>query len=155
MKNINYDKYLPKNDTRDLRSNAFAELTESERARWKMFTSRLARTPYMSHLLHNLQGGICPICERPMIIGKSQIHHTDYKYLCHYDTLLRIAKPSIARPERTITVARCEECRDTSGCLARLVLIHKRCHIYLHIKEGRLHSSKKRSDRQLDLFDAV
>jgi hypothetical protein len=151
----NYDKYLPINDTKDLRSNVFANLTESERTRWKIFTGLLARTPYMAHLLCNQQGGVCPICQRPISLDKSQIHHKDYKYLCHYDTFLRIAKPAIDRPSRIIKIARCEECSDTSGCTDRISLIHKRCHIYLHAKEGRISRRQDKNDGQVELFDFI
>ncbi len=150
---INYSKYLPVNEPRELRSGAFEDLTEADFRRWKIFKSYLTRTPYMFHILLMQQESICPICDSKLIIDKSIIHHVDYKHLCHYDCFLQIDKPDTKRPKRTIRIANCEQCKDMSGCITRIVLIHKACHIYLHVKEGRIYKKDKSHEEQLELFN--
>ena len=151
---MDYVKFIPLNDTRSLRVGALSGLTASEKNKWRAFTNYLTRTPFMSHLLHTRQNGICPICEQPVGLNESQIHHIDYNHLCHYDTWLLVKRPTIIRPKRTIKIAKCETCEDREGCTSRTVLIHKKCHIYLHVKEGRIIRRADRHDRQIELFPA-
>ena len=147
-------RFFPINDSKELREAKFSRLTDAEITRWRIFRSYITRTPFMVNLLAQHQQSLCPICNKLLDLDRSVVHHIDYAYLCHYDGFLKIRKSTPKNPNRIIRIAKCEFCDNRTGCLERIILIHKKCHIYLHVKEGRKSSIKKsiNDERQLSLF---
>lgn len=147
-------RYFPINNIKILRETIFLNLTDAEVKRWRIYRSSLTKTPFMINLLHDLQMGLCPICNKFMMLNKSVIHHIDYECLCYSFEFLRIMKPTPKKPCRTIRIAKCEYCPDTTSCIEKIKLVHKRCHMYLHVKDGRIINkrSKINGDNQLLLF---
>jgi len=130
--------FFPVNSIGQLRTVMLGGLTASEYRRWNIFKGTLGKTPFMKKILHDRQNGSCSICKLPLSADKSVIHHIDYAFLCHFtDTLM----DPPAHQEKSIPgrrIAKCEYCHDRTGCIERVVLIHTSCHIYLHVKEGRI-----------------
>ena len=59
----------------------------------------------MQKLLHDLQGGFCPICKKVIPISNAVIHHINYKQLCRYSNTNKLLKPTKSNPGRKITIA--------------------------------------------------
>jgi hypothetical protein len=135
---LNYSKYFLINDSKQLRETKFSNLSKSEKQRWIAYKNYMTKSPFMINFLHQKQQKLCPICQKPIELKKSVIHHLDYDYWCYFDGFFRIAKPILKRKKRTIRIAKCEVCIDRKGCLERVVLLDKKCHLALHIKDGRI-----------------
>ena len=92
----------------------------------------------MYEYLYKKQDSKCMACN--IIIENKDnavIHHINYKYLCHYN--IKIEGTGL---RKNTTIAKCNECENIEYCSANLSLIHKKCHMLIHIKEGRI---KKRT----------
>ncbi len=146
-----YSDFFPINDPKGLSENEFSDLDETEKLRWSAFKI-ISKSRIISDILLEKQDGICPVCEKSLIEKKTVIHHIDYFNLCHYGEFFKEKRPTPKRPNRLIRIPKCDICADRQGCLDRVILIHQRCHISLHTREGR-RIPKKREDSTGDLFD--
>jgi hypothetical protein len=157
LKHINSQRFFPVNTSELLRNGVFSDLTNEEVRRWGIFKGALTKSPWMREFLLKKQNGTCPICEKGITIEKSQIHHTDYQQLCVYSQCSKLPKPTVKSPNRKIKIAQCHKCSSIDSCVSKIILIHTACHLYLHIKEGRIstkgRSRKDRSDPNQIEFD--
>lgn len=146
----NCSKYFPVNSSGALRDGLFGDISKEELKRWNIFKGALTRTPWMVDFLYRKQLGRCPICETPIDLRKAVIHHTNYQQFCIFSTTSESLSPTARNPTRKVKIANCDKCSNINNCVDKIVLIHQACHIYLHIKEGRI--KKKRSDPNQEEF---
>ena len=137
MKQANsaYAKLFPINDSKSLKRGRFADASDSILRRWGIFKNKVSRTPFMIKKLLEAQGETCPLCRKPILASESVVHHLDYDHLCIFDDSVIVENEKNGKP---IKVANCANCQEISGCMQRLVLLHKGCHFRVHLVEGRI-----------------
>lgn len=131
-----YDRFYPINDIDSLKESTFKNLSQVDLRKWRNFTASLPKTPFVKDHLFEKQRGICPICKLDIIKSDGVIHHIDYNMICTYDKVVR-------KPDTKQKIANCEKCSKTEDCFSKVVLLHKKCHMLLHYKEGRIHRFNK------------
>lgn len=104
--------------------------------RWRNFSSRICRHPFVRRTLFERSYGDCRWCGH-LLVGNTVVHHIDYNHSCSSDRFIRIDSTTAKRPERTSKVPDCERChRDDpmsfDACMCRIVLVHVGCHFEIH-----------------------
>ncbi len=145
--NSSYTKLFPINDSKSLKLGRFADASDSTLRRWGIFKSKVCRTPFMIKRLLEVQGETCPLCRKPILASESVVHHLDYDHLCIFDDSVIVESEKNGKP---IKVANCASCHEISGCVKRLVLLHKGCHFRVHLVEGRAKRNRSLNKTELE-----
>lgn len=131
--------------------NAFKRTSNYER--WVVFSCLMQSSSYVKRFLSSRQEGKCIYCGKKLYDDDyyNIVHHRSYLNLCvlhpSISSLLREAKPTYLKPNKTIPVPNCEYCKwhfekDFYDCMDKLVILHDDCHTLLHFEEQKLTSNK-------------
>lgn len=102
----------------------------------------ICRNRFVKNVLYLRQHGICPCCDKPIILQSSQIHHLSYDYYCQHlsskNPEIKILDPG-SNGRFFSHTPNCELCYFTPShsdysehCLSNLVLLCSRCHNDIH-----------------------
>ncbi len=132
-------------------SDAFKKTDNYER--WVIFSCLMQASSYVKKYLSSRQEGKCIYCGKKLYDDYyyNVVHHRSYLNLCvlhsSKSSLIREAKPTFSKPDRTIPIPNCEYCKwhhleDFNDCMDKLVILHDECHTMLHFEEQKLTSNK-------------
>lgn len=114
---------------------------KGESSEKKNFTSRLRRNPFMRESILHRQKYKCWFCHKEFTdLDQIILHHLTYDWCCFTPETIKLASPSLKRPNRVSKVPDCETCFNTDKtrfylCEIRLVAMHDSCHFLLHKDE--------------------
>ena len=124
-------KLITKNDSKEIELSGKFELVK-----WKLYTKRMQRNPFMKKYMLKKYGSICQWCHKRILKERFLLYHIDYAHQCVNETYIEIPNPTEKRPNKVLKVPDCEKCFNEdilafNECAKRVAPVHSICNMLI------------------------